>query len=115
MYQRPMLKSLAFFIKSQHAMKHSIEETGPEAEYHALMQAGELKPDTDQARAVASLERLHHELIDYAGVGSKRGGFSFKNGWLTGLLRRLGSNNPVPKGSTRSCRTETFAARRACQ
>lgn len=93
-----MLKSQAFFIKSPHAMKHSIEETGPEAEYQALMQAGELKPDTDQARAVASLERLHHELIDYAGVGSKRGGFSFRNGWLTGLLRRLGSDNPVPKG-----------------
>jgi cell division protein ZapE len=79
-------------------MKYSIEETGPEAEYQTLMQAGELKPDANQFKAVASLERLHRELIDYPEIGSQRRGFSFKNGWLAGFFPWSGKDKPTPKG-----------------
>ncbi|SDY62081.1 cell division protein ZapE [Nitrosomonas sp. Nm58] len=79
-------------------MKYSIEETGPEAEYQTLMQAGELKPDANQVKAVASLERLHRELIDYPEIGSQRRGFSFKNGWLAGFFPWSGKDKPTPKG-----------------
>ncbi|MDV6344917.1 cell division protein ZapE [Nitrosomonas sp. Is37] len=79
-------------------MKHPIEENGPEAEYQVLMQAGELKPDADQARAVASLERLHRELIDYPAIDNQSNRFSFKNWWPTGLFRWSGSDKPAPKG-----------------
>jgi cell division protein ZapE len=70
-------------------MPHSPQKTSPEAEYHALIQAGELKPDADQARAVAALERLHHELLNYHAPGSKR---------PLDLFRWLDSGKPVPQG-----------------
>ncbi|MBA3756738.1 MAG: AFG1 family ATPase [Nitrosomonas sp.] len=73
-----------------------MEKTTPETEYRALIQAGELKPDPDQARAVAALERLHRELIDYPAIESKEDGFSFR--WPAGLFRWLGSNKPAPQG-----------------
>lgn len=68
-------------------MNHSFKETGPEAEYQALMQAGELKPDADQLRAVASFERLQQELLDYPEVGNRESGFSFKRWWSDGFSR----------------------------
>lgn len=73
-----------------------MEKTGPEIEYHALIQAGELKPDADQAKAVAALERLHRELINYPVITSKGDGFSFR--WPAGLFRWLGSDKPAPQG-----------------
>jgi cell division protein ZapE len=79
-------------------MQHNLEKTGPEAEYQALMQAGELKPDDDQAKAVAVLERLHRELIDYPAIGNKSDGFAFKSWFSAGILRWPGSNKPTPKG-----------------
>lgn len=73
-----------------------MEKTTPESEYRALIQAGELKPDADQAKAVAALERLHHELIDYPVIANKGNGFSFR--WPVGLSRWLGSHKPAPRG-----------------
>lgn len=71
-------------------MPHSPQKTTPETEYHTLIQAGELKPDADQARAVAALERLHHDLLNYRAPGSKR-----PLDWL----RWLGSGKAVvPQG-----------------
>lgn len=71
-------------------MPHSPQKTSPEAEYRALIQAGELKPDANQARAVATLERLHHELLNYRAPGSKR---------PLDLFRWLGSGKPaIPQG-----------------
>lgn len=66
-------------------MPPSKQKNGPEAEYHALIEAGELQPDAHQANAIASLERLHHELIEYRPGGN-------------GLLRWLGGGKPAPKG-----------------
>ena len=79
-------------------MKQKIEKAGPEAEYRALMQAGELKPDADQASAVATLEQLHRELIDYPEIESKSNGFSFKKLWPAGFLHWPGNDKPTPKG-----------------
>ncbi len=79
-------------------MKHPIEETGPEAEYQALMQAGELKPDAGQARAVATLEQLHCELIDYPEIKSKSNGFSFKSWWPARFFHGSSNDKPAPKG-----------------
>lgn len=79
-------------------MQHNLEKTGPEAEYQALMQAGELKPDDDQVKAVSTLERLHFALIDYPAIGNKRDGFAFKSWFPAGILRWLGSDKPAPKG-----------------
>ncbi|MBV6447527.1 cell division protein ZapE [Nitrosomonas sp.] len=66
-------------------MPPSTQKNGPEAEYHALIEAGELQPDAHQASAIASLERLHHELIEYRPRGN-------------GLLRWFGGDKPAPKG-----------------
>ena len=66
-------------------MPPSTQKNGPEAEYHALIEAGELQPDAHQASAIASLERLHHELIEYRPRGN-------------GLLRWFGGGKPAPKG-----------------
>ena len=46
-------------------MQKDTKNNGPEAEYQTLLQIGELKPDADQARAVAVLEQLDSELIYY--------------------------------------------------
>lgn len=61
-------------------MQKDTKNNGPEAEYQALLQIDELKPDVAQARAVAVLEQLYRELIDYPEIGSQHGSFSFKNG-----------------------------------
>ncbi|SFD94443.1 cell division protein ZapE [Nitrosomonas sp. Nm166] len=73
-----------------------IQITGPEAEYHTLLLSGELKPDIDQAKAVAALERLHRELIDYPVIKNNNSGFHFR--WPAGLFRWLGSGKPAPQG-----------------
>ena len=65
------------------------QKTGPEAEYHALIEAGELQPDANQASAIASLEQLYHELIEYRPNGKQ---------WAAGLLRWFGGSKPAPKG-----------------
>lgn len=64
-------------------------QKNPETEYHALIRAGELKPDADQAKAVAALERLQGELINARTSGKK---------WPMRLFRWLGSNRSAPKG-----------------
>lgn len=69
-------------------MPQIAQKKGPEAEYHALIEAGELQPDAHQANAIASLERLHRELIEYRLSGKR---------WTTGLLRWFGGK-PAPKG-----------------
>jgi len=79
-------------------MQQNLEETGPEAEYQALMQAGELKPDDDQAKAVATLERLHRELINYPAIGHKRDGFVLKSWWPAGFFRWQSNDKSTPKG-----------------
>lgn len=79
-------------------MPQPITETGPQAAYQTLMQAGELKPDTDQAGAVGTLERLHGELLDYPEISHKSSGFSFRN-WLPArLLPSSGKYKSTPKG-----------------
>ena len=79
-------------------MQQNLEKTGPEAEYQALMQAGELKPDDDQVKAVAALEQLHRALIDYPVIGNKRDGFALKSWLSAGIFRWPGSEKPAPKG-----------------
>ncbi len=79
-------------------MQHNLEETGPEAEYQTLMQAGELKPDDDQVKAVATLERLHRELINFPAIGHKRDGFALKNWWPAGFFRWQSNDKSTVKG-----------------
>lgn len=74
-------------------MRHS--EDGPESEYQGLMQAGELKPDPEQARIVDKLERLHCRLMDYPIITIKRGGFSVRKWWPKNFLKWSKSQ---PKG-----------------
>lgn len=56
------------------------------------MQAGELKPDADQACAVDELERLYHALIDYSYPNAQR------DNWLTRLFNNAGRDSEPPKG-----------------
>lgn len=79
-------------------MHSNRKATSPETEYQALMQAGELKPDIDQAKAVATLERLHRELIDYPARGGKNSGFPLKNWWPARFFHGFGNNKSAPKG-----------------
>ena len=79
-------------------MKHPNKAAGPEVEYQTLMQAGELKPDAGQAKAVASFERLHHELIDYPEIACKRRRFMFKSKWPAIFFQWMGNAKAVPKG-----------------
>ncbi|MBK9661787.1 MAG: AFG1 family ATPase [Nitrosomonas sp.] len=79
-------------------MQKDTKNNGPEAEYQTLLQIGELKPDADQARAVAVLEQLYRELIDYPEIGSQRSSFSFKKWWPAGFLRWSNKAQHAPKG-----------------
>lgn len=79
-------------------MQKDTKNNGPEAEYRALLQIGELKPDADQARAVAVLEQLYRELIDYPEIGSQRSSFSFRKWWPAGFLRWSNKAQYAPKG-----------------
>lgn len=64
-------------------------QKNPETEYNALLRAGELKPDADQAKAVAALDRLHRDLIGCRTTGKK---------WPVRLFHWLGSEKSAPKG-----------------
>ncbi len=77
-------------------MPQPLQTTSPDTEYHALLHAGELKPDGDQASAVAALERLYQELIHDASTRSQHNGFWFR--WTAGFFRTLGHKQFVPKG-----------------
>ncbi|MDP1557600.1 MAG: cell division protein ZapE [Nitrosomonas sp.] len=79
-------------------MTQTIREKGPEAEYQALMQAGELKPDPDQARAVTRLERLHRELISYPKKGARNSRPSTTNWRPIRFLQWFGKDNSSLKG-----------------
>ena len=68
----------------------------PKTEYLALIDAGELRPDPDQARAVAALTRLHTELIDLPATHSR--GERSKSRWSTVLFHWLGQDRPAPRG-----------------
>lgn len=68
----------------------------PETEYQILLQTGELKPDSDQAKAIASLTRLHRELIDLPSMHNR--GERSKSRWSTVLFHWLGNDNTAPKG-----------------
>ncbi|WP_374566229.1 cell division protein ZapE [Nitrosomonas sp.] len=70
--------------------------TSPKTEYQSLIQAGELKPDADQAHAVDALERLYRELIDLP-ADSTRGERS-KSRLSTVLFGWLNSGKTAPKG-----------------
>lgn len=71
-------------------------QSDPEAAYQALIEASEIKSDSDQVHAVAALQRLYQELIGYPVITDD------EQGWLTrmtsGLLQKLGRNRPVPRG-----------------
>lgn len=77
-------------------MSQAAQKTGPEAEYHALIEAGELKPDAGQASAVTALERLYRELTDLPS-GHTRGERS-RSRLSTVLFGWLNNNKPAPKG-----------------
>lgn len=79
-------------------MQKDTRNNGPEAEYQTLLQIGELKPDADQARAVAVLEQLYRELIDYPEIGSQRSSFPFKKWWSAGFLRWSNKAQHARKG-----------------
>ena len=77
-------------------MTQPAHKTSPDTEYHALINAGELTADADQTRAVAALERLHRELIDYAPSGHRKLGFFSR--WASVLARSSENRSGVPKG-----------------
>lgn len=87
-------------LQPRQIINHATEfrKTGPEAEYQALMQAGELKPDDDQAKAVVALEQLYRALIEYPAIGHKRDGFALKSWFPAGIFRWPASDKPAPKG-----------------
>jgi cell division protein ZapE len=62
------------------------ETPGPRALYRERCEAGAIRPDPAQARAVERLEQLHRELADHDPV---------RRGWLT---RLLGGSVAAPKG-----------------
>lgn len=67
------------------------EKNTPTDEYQALMQAGELKPDIDQAHAVEVLECLYNSLTHYSRPNTG-------TNWLVRLLRRKPASRATPKG-----------------
>ena len=80
-------------------MKQATKQSeGPEAEYQLLLQAGELRPDISQNRAVNALERLHHELLAYSEVTNKRSQRSSSSWWPFSALSRNINNLTAPKG-----------------
>ncbi|HMW68828.1 MAG TPA: cell division protein ZapE [Nitrosomonas sp.] len=80
-------------------MKQTTKQSeGPEAEYQALLQAGELQPDIAQRRAIHALERLHHELFAYSEVTNRGSQRSFLSWWPFRALTRNTNNLTAPKG-----------------
>jgi len=76
----------------------TIENKSPESEYQMLMQEGELKPDPDQARAVAELERLHRELTNYPEIKINSHPFPINTRWLSHFFKQSGNSKNAPKG-----------------
>jgi cell division protein ZapE len=64
----------------------------PQTEYQALMRAGELKPDSDQANAINALECLHEQLSHYSRSSI------LKSNWLSRLLSRADGTLNIPRG-----------------
>lgn len=80
-------------------MKQTTKQSeGPEAEYQALLQAGELQPDIAQCRAINALERLHRELLAYVEVNSSRNQRSYSSWWPFRLLTRKNDSLVAPQG-----------------
>lgn len=80
-------------------MKQTTKQSeGPEAEYQALLQAGELQPDIAQRRAIHALERLHYELFAYSEVTNRGSQRSFLSWWPFRALTRNTNNLTAPKG-----------------
>ncbi|WCL54018.1 cell division protein ZapE [Gimibacter soli] len=79
-------------------MTASFDPSGPTARYHALQAAGEIRPDGDQARVVARLERLWGELKDYPELSGHATGLSVRS-WRLSTLFSWGNNEKkVPRG-----------------
>lgn len=72
------------------------QTASPDTEYRALIDAGELTPDADQARAVAALERLHRELIGYTSSSNQNTGFLSR--WASVLAGSSANRSHVPQG-----------------
>lgn len=80
-------------------MKQTTKQSeGPEAEYQALLQSGELQPDIAQRRAIHALERLHYELFAYSEVTNRGSQRSFLSWWPFRALTRNTNNLTAPKG-----------------
>ena len=72
-------------------------ETGPVAEYHRLMEEGEIRPDVDQARVIDRFQRLYEELEGYPEIGSHGSALSIKTWRLAQLFRKSGPSK-TPEG-----------------
>lgn len=70
----------------------NVIKRSPVTEYQLLMDAGELKPDTDQANAVSALDGLHEALKTYTRTSNTQGS------WLSRFLRRTEHIARPPKG-----------------
>lgn len=71
---------------------------GPVAAYQALIEEGELKPDPDQAYAVAQLEQLYQALISYPEIKVKHSNHPITN-WLKNKLDSFfDRQDTTPKG-----------------
>ncbi|MGV8713122.1 MAG: cell division protein ZapE, partial [Nitrosomonas sp.] len=77
-------------------MIQPVQIASPDTEYHALIEAGELTADADQARAVAALERLHREMTDYVPASNRERNLLFR--WISTLARTSENGSDVPKG-----------------
>ncbi len=77
-------------------MIQPVQIASPDTEYHALIEAGELTADADQARAVAALERLHREMTDYVPASNRERNLLFR--WISTLARSSENGSDVPKG-----------------
>lgn len=71
-------------------------QTGPKARYDALVEAGELRPDTDQAKAALRLQQLYEQLQSYKEVPS--GTLSVRRWRLANLFRWAGNDAKAPRG-----------------
>ena len=76
----------------KHYYSQHITDKTPAIEYQALMQAGELKPDKDQANAVNELERLYRALTNYSCSRIQ------KRSWLVRFFSKTLKNPAPPKG-----------------
>jgi len=79
-------------------MEKSNQINGPDDAYQALINEGELKPDSDQAHVVSQLEQLHNALIDYPNINVEHLERSI-NHWLKKKLSHIFKHQQnTPKG-----------------